>query len=75
MVESILLAEDQPVGRNRMPRTNDKANPLDPDYVARTNPFSVNDVNSRAFNLGLNVKQKQPRNPNETKKKKSGRKK
>lgn len=72
-VDSILLAEDQPMGRNRMPRTRDKADPLDPDYCARTNPFSVNDVNSRAFNLGLHLKQKQPRNPNESRKKKSGR--
>jgi len=75
IVDTILLTEDQPVGRNRMPRASDKANPLDPDYVARVNPFSVKDVNSRAFNLGLHVKQKQPRNPNETKRKKSGRKK
>lgn len=72
---SVLLCEDQPMGQIRMPRSRDKANPMDPDYAARTNPFAVNDVNSRAFYLGLHVKQKQARNPNETKKKKSGRKK
>jgi len=75
IVDTILLAEDQPVGRNRLPRASDKADPLDPDYVARTNPFSVKDVNSRAVHLGLHVKQKQLRNPNENRKKKSGRKK
>jgi len=74
-VDQILLVEDQPTGKNHLPKSRDKADPLDPNYCARSNPFSVNDVNSRAFNLGLHLKQKQPRNPNESRKKKSGRKK
>jgi len=72
-VDSIVLCEDQPTGKNFLPKTRDKADPLDPNYCARSNPFTMNDVNSRAFNLGLHLKQKQPRNPNESRKKKSGR--
>jgi len=74
-VDQILLVEDQPTGKNHLPKSRDKADPLDPNYCARSNPFSTNDVTSRAFNLGLHLKQKQPRNPNESRKKKSGRKK
>jgi len=74
-VDQILLVEDQPTGKNHLPKSRDKADPMDPNYCARSNPFSTNDVTSRAFNLGLHLKQKQPRNPNESRKKKSGRKK
>jgi len=70
-----LLTEDQHFSKDRMPQNRDKVNPMDPDYVSRVNPFTQNDVNSRAFHLNLHVKNKQPRNPNETRKKKSGRKK
>ena len=70
-----LLTEDQHFSKDRMPKNRDKVNPMDPDYVSRVNPFTQNDVNSRAFHLNLHVKNKQPRNPNETRKKKSGRKK
>jgi len=70
-VDQILLCEDQPTGKNFLPKTRDKADPMDPNYCARSNPFTVNDVNSRAFNLGLHIKQKQQRNPNESKKKSS----
>lgn len=70
-----ILVEDQPTGKKMLPKSKDKADPLDPDYCARTNPFSFNDVNSRAFNLGLHVRQRQPQNPNQSKKKRSGRKK
>ena len=69
------LTEDQHFSKDRMPKRGDKVNPLDPDYDARVNPFALNDVNSRAFHLNLHVKNKQPRNPNENRKKKSGRKK
>merc|ERR1712168_811346 len=74
-VDQYLLVEDQPTGKNHLPKSRDKADPMDPNYCARGNPFSTNDVTSRAFNLGLHLKQKQPRNPNESRKKKSGRKK
>jgi len=75
MVGGMLLVEDQPTGKNHLPKSRDKVDPMDPDYAARSNPFATNDVNSRAFNLGLHLKQRQARNPNESKKKKSGRKK
>jgi len=74
-VDQMLLVEDQPTGKNHLPKSRDKVDPMDPNYGARSNPFATNDVTSRAFNLGLHLKQRQPRNPNESKKKKSGRKK
>lgn len=74
-VEQVLLVEDQPTGKNHLPKSRDKVDPMDPNYGAHSNPFATNDVNSRAFTLGLHLKQRQPRNPNESKKKKSGRKK
>jgi len=75
MLEMPLLTEDQKFSNDRLPKNRDKVDPLDPDCNSRINPFSQKDVNSRAFHLNLHVKNKAPRNPNETRKKKSGRKK
>ena len=71
--EQPFLTEDQHFFKDRMPKGKDKVNPLDADYVSRVNPFAENDVNSRAFHLNLHVKNRQPRNPNENRKR--GRKK
>ena len=71
----ILLVEDQKTSQTRLPKKRDQINPLDPDYVTRASPFAMNDTNSRAFALGHHIKHTQHRNPNATKKKKSGRKK
>lgn len=74
--EQPFLTEDQHFNKDRLPKNkNGKVNPLDPDYVSRVNPFAQNDVNSRAFHLNLHVKNRQPRNPNENRKKKTSRKK
>ncbi|XP_028392084.1 RNA-binding protein NOB1-like [Dendronephthya gigantea] len=64
-----LLFEDQLISQRRLPKSKDKVNVLDEDYVARSSPFTVNDTTSRAFNLGFHVRGQNKRNPNEARKK------
>lgn len=53
-VENPILVEDQPMAHNRIPRkARQKMEVFDPDYIANSSPFSVNDVTSRAAQLGI----------------------
>ncbi|XP_031564001.1 RNA-binding protein NOB1-like [Actinia tenebrosa] len=62
-----VLVEDQPGGQRRLPSKRDKVDAMDPDFVARSSPFSSHDINSRAVQHGFHVKERNwnRRNPNE----------
>ncbi|XP_033125297.1 RNA-binding protein NOB1-like isoform X3 [Anneissia japonica] len=65
-----VLVEDQPIPQNRpAKKTLAKINAFDPDYVARGSPFAINDVTSRAAQLGVHSSRgssSRRRNPNES---------
>jgi RNA-binding protein NOB1 len=71
-----VLFEDQPMPQQRMPRkAQQKVNVLDPDFLEGSSPFAINDVTSRAAQIGLSGKHDfrrqaywNKRNPNEPKK-------
>ncbi|XP_029212428.2 RNA-binding protein NOB1-like [Acropora millepora] len=70
-----VLTEDQPRSHNRLPRSKDRVNVFDADYVTRASPFLTKDVNSRACQLGYHLKGSlKERNQNQVRKK-SGRRK
>ncbi|XP_071958444.1 RNA-binding protein NOB1-like [Antedon mediterranea] len=72
-----VLCEDQPAPQNKpAKKTLAKINAFDPDFVARGSPFAVNDVTSRAAQIGMSgaSSNSRRRNPNEVRRKK-GRKK
>eukprot|EP00795_Rhopilema_esculentum_P001569 gene1569-16020_t len=69
-----ILTEDQKMSTQRLPKSNEKANPLCDDYVARTSPFTYKDVTSKAFSKGFHLKENTRKNPNEGRKTKSKRK-
>ncbi|XP_067144807.1 RNA-binding protein NOB1 [Centruroides vittatus] len=49
-----LLFEDQPIPQNRPSHlARKKVDVFDPDYIANSSPFAINDVYSRAANLGI----------------------
>ncbi|XP_054707464.1 RNA-binding protein NOB1-like [Uloborus diversus] len=63
-----ILCEDQPIPHNRPTKmATQKIDVLSPDYEARSSPFAVNDVYSRAASLGIrsNKSRHHRRNPNE----------
>ena len=66
-----VLFEDQPQPQQRATKkSRDKVNVLDADYVAGYSPFSLNDVTSRAAQLGIHGgrnAQWNRRNPNDMK--------
>jgi len=48
------LTEDQPEAQQRLSKKAiQKSNPMDPDFIAGTSPFSTNDVTSKSAMLGL----------------------
>ncbi|KAL4235177.1 Nin1 binding protein [Mactra antiquata] len=52
--ENPILVEDQPLAQNRVPnKARQKMQIFDADYVANTSPFAINDVTSRAAQLGI----------------------
>ncbi|KAK6185464.1 hypothetical protein SNE40_007691 [Patella caerulea] len=52
-----ILVEDQPVPQQHPTRRSQiKVDALNPDYVAGSSPFAMNDVTSRAAQLGINNK-------------------
>ncbi|CAL1270955.1 unnamed protein product [Larinioides sclopetarius] len=62
-----ILCEDQPIPHNRpCKKALQKIDVLDEDYVVRSSPFTLNDVNSRAAKLGIRANRtyQTPRNPN-----------
>ncbi|KAL5021881.1 hypothetical protein ScPMuIL_001036 [Solemya velum] len=67
-----IITEDQPCPQQRLSRkARQKIDALDPDYVTGISPFSMNDINSRAANLGVHCNTRDrwnKRNPNEVKK-------
>lgn len=69
-----ILVDDQPLPQNRVSKkARGKNNVFDPDYVANTSPFIMNDVTSRAAQLGIRSQKGQTdywnrRNPNEVRK-------
>lgn len=68
------LVEDQPYPQQRTARkAQNRLDVLDPDYVANQSPFTLNDVTSRASQLGIRTKKGQTnwdrRNPNVGRKK------
>lgn len=68
------LVEDQPEAQNRIAnKARAKMDVFDPDYVIRSSPFAINDVTSRAAQLGIRSHKGQThywerRNPNAVKK-------
>lgn len=70
----IITCEDQKTKLRTMPKSKESINPLDVDYLGRGSPFAANDTNSRAFALGLHVRQARSNNPNANRKSKSKRK-
>lgn len=73
--DDIITCEDQKKHIRNMPKQKDYSNALDPDYVGNSSPFAATDITSRAFNLGLHIKQTRDKNPNQNRKKKSGKRK
>ena len=71
---NVILSEDQKKATQRLPKSRDSANPLDPDFIARSSPFTYKDVTSKAFTKGFHLKQNSHKNPNEGRKTKSKRK-
>ncbi|KAJ8302934.1 hypothetical protein KUTeg_019330 [Tegillarca granosa] len=67
-----ILFEDQPVPQQRLSKkARQRMDVFDPDYVAGSSPFLVNDITSRASQLGIRSGGNQgfkKRNPNEVKK-------
>ncbi|XP_033754397.1 RNA-binding protein NOB1-like [Pecten maximus] len=68
-----ILAEDTPVAQQRATRkSKQKLNALNPDFVAGGSPFTVNDITSRASQLGIRQGRSShgfnKRNPNEVRK-------
>lgn len=67
-----ILAEDTPVPQQRETRkAKQKMNIFNPDYVAGSSPFSLNDITSRASQLGIKQGRTNAfnkRNPNEVRK-------
>lgn len=58
-----ILFEDQPIPQNRPSRlARTKIDVFDPDYVAGSSPFTINDVYSRAANLGICNKKSNKKN-------------
>nr|CAG4638523.1 EOG090X07WR [Cyclestheria hislopi] len=72
--ENPILVEDQREAQKRASKLGrTKTNAMDPDYLAGNSPFAVNDVYSRAAQLGRHGKTSNywnRRNPNEARKKK-----
>ena len=68
-----LLSEDQCTNRPRKPLSQRaKLNVFDPNYVARSSPFLMNDVHSRAAKLqfqGAGYQKARRTNPNEVSRK------
>lgn len=68
------LVEDMPAPQNRISnKARAKMNVFDPDYVANSSPFAINDVTSRAAQLGIRSHKGEShywerRNPNTVKK-------
>ncbi|KAK7114004.1 RNA-binding protein NOB1-like [Littorina saxatilis] len=70
------LFEDQPLPQQRLSRkAKEKVDVFDPDYIAGSSPFAVNDVTSRASKIGITGKHDfrnnaywNKRNPNEPRK-------
>ncbi|KAF8793797.1 RNA-binding protein NOB1-like [Argiope bruennichi] len=65
-----ILCEDQPIPHNRpCKKALEKIDVLDEDYVVRSSPFTLNDVNSRAAKLGIRANRtyQTRRNPNANK--------
>jgi len=68
-----VLAEDTPLPQQRASKKSlHKMDVLDPDYVAGNSPFTINDITSRASQLGIHGYNK--RNPNQSRKKQGRRK-
>ena len=69
-----VLFEDQPMAHNRVAKkARAKNDVFDPDYVIKPSPFIINDVTSRAAQLGITPQTKgahywDKRNPNEVRK-------
>ncbi|EDV29769.1 uncharacterized protein TRIADDRAFT_4055, partial [Trichoplax adhaerens] len=68
-----ILSEDQGTNRLQKPLSQrKKLNVFDPDYIARSSPFLINDVHSRAAKLqfqGAGHQKSRRKNPNEVVKK------
>ena len=69
-----ILAPDQKI-TFRLPRSRERLNPLDPDYIAHDSPFQFNDVTSRGAQIAFRHGRKMQgggwhRNPNQVRKKK-----
>ncbi|XP_074646707.1 RNA-binding protein NOB1-like [Tubulanus polymorphus] len=72
-----ILCEDQIIAQQRTTKfsKNNKLDVFSPDYVANSSPFSLNDVTSRAAQLGIrDHKGQKSRNPNESRKRRGRRK-
>ncbi|XP_070575800.1 LOW QUALITY PROTEIN: RNA-binding protein NOB1-like [Ptychodera flava] len=68
-----ILVEDQPLPQNRPSKKSlQKTSAFDPEYVANMSPFALNDVTSRAAQLGIRQSSYSGsrRNPNENRRKK-----
>ncbi|OWF37986.1 RNA-binding protein NOB1-like [Mizuhopecten yessoensis] len=68
-----ILAEDTPVAQQRSTRkSKQKIDALNPDFVTGSSPFNVNDITSRASQLGIKQGRSSntfnKRNPNEVRK-------